>query len=189
MVSLPRLRRKPAQVDRCSVVPTSSGSRKRGSPERRLDGQRASLLRPMACWSPERQADRVIRSRRAQVLAWVMPSLALLLLSGGALACVLTAVHAAPLDAAYRASPESGRGVLAARPAHVMAADSALAVAWMASLPVAVVATLLAASARDRFRAQGTAAALATVVTVIGLLACFVGLVVAALGACRLLLP
>jgi ABC-type transporter Mla maintaining outer membrane lipid asymmetry permease subunit MlaE len=116
-----------------------------------------------------------------------MPSLALLLLGGEALACVLTAVHAAPLDAAYRASPESGRGVLAARPAHVMAADSALAIAWMASLPVAVVTTLLAASALDRFRAEGAARVVAHLTTVLGLSACVAGLVVAALGAVQLL--
>jgi hypothetical protein len=52
-----------------------------------------------------------------------MPSITFVLIAGHSLACVLAYMHTAPIDAAYRATDKTGRGVLPALPADVMAAD------------------------------------------------------------------
>lgn len=125
--------------------------------------------------------------RRARVFAWGMPSIALVLIAGQALACVLAYMHTAPIDAAYRATDESGRGILRAPPADVMAADRAQGITWMASFPVAVVATLLAARALERARVAGDALVFAYLVTVVGIFGCVAGLGVAAFGVLEIL--
>lgn len=103
------------------------------------------------------------------------------------LACVLTYIHTAPIDAAYDVSPERGRGLLHARPTDVTAAGLRLGLTWIAAVPVALAATLLAASAIDRFRAEGKARVYAQTVTLVGILACIAGVVLAALGVLELL--
>ena len=125
--------------------------------------------------------------RRAQVFAWGMPSIALFLIAGQALACVLAYMHTAPIDAAYRATDESGRGILRAPPTDVMAADWAQGITWMASFPVTVVATLLAAWALKRARVAGDALVFAYLVTIVGIFGCVAGLVVAAFGVLEIL--
>lgn len=111
-----------------------------------------------------------------------MPSIALALMAAQALACVLSYMHTAPIDAAYRATAESGRGILRAPPADVMAADLSQGITWIASFPVVVAATLMASSALDRVGAERAALVFAYLVTCVGLCGCVVGLVVAALG-------
>lgn len=125
--------------------------------------------------------------RRAQVFAWGMPSIALVLIAGSALACILTYVHTAPIDAAYRATDESGRGILRAPPADVMAAHWTQGITWIASFPVAIVATLLAAWALERARVEGAALVFAYLVTIVGIFGCVVGTVVAAFGVLEIL--
>jgi hypothetical protein len=122
------------------------------------------------------------------VFAGVLPTLSLVLVAAHALACVLAYMHTAPIDAAYYySSDKAGLGVLRARPADVMAADRILAFTWIAALPVAVAATLLAASTIDRFHAEGAARVFAQSMTLIGIAACVAGVVLAALGALELL--
>lgn len=125
--------------------------------------------------------------RRTQVSAWVLPSIALVLVASQALACVLAYMHTAPIDAAYRATDESGRGILRAPPADVMAADRIQGITWIASFPVAVVATLLAAWALERVRVEGAALMFAYLTTIVGIFGCVAGLVVAAFGALEIL--
>jgi hypothetical protein len=129
----------------------------------------------------------VSQIRRAQVFAWVMPSIALVLIAGHALACFLAYIHTAPIDAAYRATDESGRGILRAPPADVMAADWIQGITWIASFPVAIVATFLAAWALERARAEGAALVFAYLVTIVGIFGCVAGLVVAAFGVLEIL--
>lgn len=116
-----------------------------------------------------------------------MPSIALVLIAGSALACVLAYMHTAPIDAAYRATDESGRGILRAPPADVTAADWLQGITWIASFPVAIVATLLAARALARARVGGAALVLAYLVTIVGIFGCVVGLGVAAFGVLEIL--
>ncbi|PZE35760.1 hypothetical protein [Curtobacterium sp. MCPF17_031] len=120
-------------------------------------------------------------------LAWILPTLALVLLAAQVFACVLTYVHTAPIDAAYDISPERGRGLLHARPADVTAAGLRLGLTWIATVPVALAATLLAASAIDRFRADGKVRVYAQSVTLVGLVGCIAGVVLAVLGVLELL--
>jgi len=129
----------------------------------------------------------VSQIRRAQVFAWGMPSIALVLLASHALACILTYMHTAPIDAAYRATDESGRGILRAPPADVMAADWTQGITWIVSFPVAVVATFLAAWALERARVAGAALVFAYLVTVVGIFGCVAGTVVAAFGVLEIL--
>jgi hypothetical protein len=127
----------------------------------------------------------VLRNRGK--LAWILPTLALVLLAAQMLACVLTYVHTAPIDAAYDVSPARGRGLLYARPADVAAAGLSLGLTWIATVPVALAATLLAASAIDRFRAEGTIRVYAQTVTLVGIAGCIAGVVLAVLGVLELL--
>jgi len=146
-----------------------------------------SLLRRILRWSRLRQAEGVSQIRRTQVFAWVLPSIALALIAGHTLACVLAYMHTAPIDAAYRATDESGRGILRAPPADVMAADWIQGITWIASFPVAIVATLLAAWALERVRVEGAALVFAYLMTIIGIFGCVAGLVVAAFGVLEVL--
>lgn len=116
-----------------------------------------------------------------------MPSIALVLIAGSALACVLAYMQTAPIDAAYRATDESGRGILRAPPADVTAADWLQGITWIASFPVAIVATLLAARALARARVGGAALVLAYLVTIVGIFGCVAGLGVAAFGVLEIL--
>lgn len=129
----------------------------------------------------------VRENRRAQVFAGVLPTLSLVLVAAHALACILAYTHTAPIDAAYESSGEAGLGVLRARPTDVMAADRILAFTWIGALPVAVAATLLAASTIDRFHPEGAARVFAQSMTLIGIAGCVAGVVLAALGALELL--
>lgn len=119
-------------------------------------------------------------------LAWILPTLALILLAAQALACILAYVHTAPIDA-YDVSAERGRGLLHARPADVTAAGWTLGLRWIATVPVALVATLLAASAIDWFRAEGKVRVYGQTVTLVGLVGCIAGVVLAVLGVLELL--
>jgi hypothetical protein len=65
--------------------------------------------------------------------------------------------------------------------------DRILAFTWIGALPVAVAATLLAASTIDRFHAEGAARVFAQSMTLIGIAGCVAGVVLAALGALELL--
>ncbi|WIB79077.1 hypothetical protein DEJ28_08240 [Curtobacterium sp. MCPF17_002] len=127
----------------------------------------------------------VLRSR--VTLAWILPTLALVLLAAQMLACVLTYVHTAPIDGAYDVGAERGRGLLHARSADVTAAGLSLGLTWIATVPVALAATLLAASAIDRFRAEGKVRVYAQSVTLVGILGCIAGVVLAVLGVLELL--
>ncbi|GAA1493212.1 hypothetical protein GCM10009627_15580 [Curtobacterium herbarum] len=44
------------------------------------------------------------------MFAWGMPSITFVLIAGHLLACVLAYMHTAPINAAHRATDESGRG-------------------------------------------------------------------------------
>ncbi|WIB76689.1 hypothetical protein DEJ28_13655 [Curtobacterium sp. MCPF17_002] len=116
-----------------------------------------------------------------------MPTLALVLLAAQMLACVLAYVHTAPIDGAYDVGAERGRGLLHARSADVTAAGLSLGLTWIATVPVALAATLLAASAIDRFRAEGKVRVYAQSVTLVGILGCIAGVVLAVLGVLELL--
>ena len=116
-----------------------------------------------------------------------MPSIALALLASHALACILTYMHTAPIDAAYRVTDESGRGILRAPPSDVMAADWTQGITWIVSFPVAVVATFLAAWTLERARVAGAALVFAYLVTVVGIFGCVAGTVVAAFGVLEIL--
>lgn len=118
--------------------------------------------------------------------AWLLPTVALVLLVAQVLACVLTSVHTAPIDAAYDGSAARGRGVLGTRPADVAAADWRLGLTWIAAVPVTFAATLLAASAVEKFGAEGTVRVYAQSVTLLGLVGCVAGIVLAALGVLEL---
>ncbi|PYY36459.1 hypothetical protein DEI89_04635 [Curtobacterium sp. MCBD17_030] len=120
-------------------------------------------------------------------LAWILPTLALVLLAAQMLACVPVYVHAAAIDAAYDVGAERGRGLLHARPADVAAAGLSLGLTWIATIPVALAATLLAASAVDRLRAEGKVRVYAQTVTLVGILGCIAGVVLAVLGVLELL--
>ena len=126
-------------------------------------------------------------TRRTLVMAWVVPSIALALMAGQALACVLTYMHTAPIDAAYRATGESGRGVLRAPSADVRAADLVQGITWFASLPVVIAATFVAASVLKRIRAPRAALVFAYVVTCVGICGAVVGLGVTVFGAVKIL--
>jgi len=91
-------------------------------------------------------------------------------------------MHTAPIDAASRATDESGRGVLPALPADVRAAHQTQGVTWIASFPVAIVATVLATWALERVRTEGAALVFANAMTIVGIFGCVAGLVVAAFG-------
>lgn len=123
----------------------------------------------------------------ASTLTWILPSVALALLGAQILACVLAHLHLAPIDAAWERDPERLRGVLHSHPADVWEARQVFALVWMATLPVAFAATLLAASAIDRFRAEGAVRAFAQVVTMAGLLTCVAGVFLAVLAVLEIL--
>ena len=132
----------------------------------------------------EQSEEAALRTRGK--LAWILPTLALVLLAAQVLACVLVYIHTAPIDATYDVSAERGRGLLHARPAEVLAAGRALGFTWIAAVPVALAATLLAASAIDRFRADGNVRVYAQSVTLVGLVGCVAGVVLAVLGVLEL---
>lgn len=93
----------------------------------------------------------------------------------------------APIDAAWEADPARLCGVLAGHPADVSAARQALALIWMATIPVAMAATILAASAIDRFYAQGAVHTFAQTVTVAGVITSVAGVVLAVLAVLEIL--
>jgi hypothetical protein len=71
----------------------------------------------MLRWSRLQQAESVSQIRRAQVFGWRMPSIAFVLIAGHSLACVLAYPQTAQINAAHRATDESGRVFLpGARP-------------------------------------------------------------------------
>lgn len=115
--------------------------------------------------------------------------MALALLGAQILACVLAHLHLAPIDAAWERDPERLRGVLHSHPADVWAARQVFALVWSATLPLAFAATLLAASAMDRFRAEGAVRAFAQLVTMAGLLTCVAGVFLAILAVLEILSP
>lgn len=120
--------------------------------------------------------------RAAARLTGILPSAALVVLIARTIACVLACLRLAPIDAAWEADPERLRGVLHAQPAGVWAARRALALIWMATVPVAMAATILAASAIDRFSAQGAVHTFAQTVTVLGVSTSIAGVVLAVLA-------
>ncbi len=125
--------------------------------------------------------------RGASRLTWILPSAALVVLIAQIMACVLAYRYVAPIDAAWEADPERLRGVLHARPAGVWAARRALALIWMATVPVAMAATMLAVSAIDRFCAQGAVHTFAQTVTVAGVTTSITGVVLAVLAVLEIL--
>lgn len=122
-------------------------------------------------------------------MTWILPSVALVVLGAQILACVLAHLHVAPIDAAWERDPERLRGVLHAHPASVSAARQTLALIWIATVPVALAATLLAASAINRFRSEGAVRTFAQVVTAAGLCTCIAGVFLAVLAIFEILSP
>ncbi|WP_123939431.1 hypothetical protein [Curtobacterium sp. PhB137] len=105
------------------------------------------------------------------------------------IACVIADLHLAPIETAWEADPGRLRGVLHARPADVSSARQTLALIWTATVPVALAATLLAATAIDHFRAQGAAHTFAQVVTMVGVTISVAGVVLAVLGVLKIQSP
>lgn len=122
-------------------------------------------------------------------LTWILPSAALVLLVMQIIACVIADLHLAPIETAWEADPDRLRGVLHARPADASSARQTLALIWTATVPVALAATLLAATAIDHFRAHGAAHTFAQVVTMVGVTISVAGVVLAVLGVLKILSP